>query len=74
MSPVFQPFGFAGGQGNLYVFVGNDPVNWVDPTDDTASVRDISPDLGVWFSSYQSFKEFFTICTKWILNQEQGGL
>ncbi len=47
MSPVFQPFGFAGGQGNLYVFVGNDPVNWVDPTDDTASVRNISPDLGV---------------------------
>ncbi len=25
-----DPILFAGGQGNLYVYVGNDPVNWVD--------------------------------------------
>jgi len=27
-----DPILFAGGQGNLYVYVGNDPVNWVDPS------------------------------------------
>lgn len=29
-NPGFQPFGFAGGDANLYAYVGNDPVNWVD--------------------------------------------
>lgn len=27
-----EPLGFSGGNPNLYVYVGNDPVNWVDPS------------------------------------------
>jgi RHS repeat-associated protein len=27
-----EPLGFNGGDSNLYVYVGNDPVNWVDPS------------------------------------------
>ncbi|QDK37959.1 RHS repeat domain-containing protein [Bdellovibrio sp. NC01] len=27
-----DPIGFAGGQGNLYAYVGNDPVNFIDPS------------------------------------------
>jgi uncharacterized protein RhaS with RHS repeats len=26
-----DPIGFAGGDVNLYRYVGNDPINWVDP-------------------------------------------
>ncbi len=30
-NPGFQPFGFAGGDTNLYGYVLGDPVNWIDP-------------------------------------------
>src|SRR5690606_7454590 len=35
-----DPIGFAGGETNLYVYVGNDPVNFVDPTGLSRTVID----------------------------------
>ncbi len=40
-----DPIGFAGGDTNLYGYVANSPVNWVDPTGEIAFVPAI---LAVW--------------------------
>lgn len=54
-----DPILFAGGQANLYAYVGSDPLNWVDPTGlmtagQCAKIRDIlktEAEWGTWLTA-----------------------
>lgn len=50
-----DPIGFSGGDTNLYAYVGNDPVNFVDPS---GEIADTALDLGfLAYDLYRLFKD-----------------